>query len=93
MLTYLEAVRYKTAASLSALDSRPPAAHPLAAHIRVLRDKQGLQQSILKVTVSSIQNYTTVNDNYLYTSEVSSLHMRPVPSRCRRGYRRTIKTK
>lgn len=50
MLTYLEAVRYKITASLNELDSRPPVQHPLAAHIQIIRDKQGLQQSILKVS-------------------------------------------
>ncbi|XP_014366599.2 nostrin isoform X1 [Papilio machaon] len=49
MLTYLEAVRYKISASLSELDSRSPVQHPLATHIQIVRDKQGLQQSILKV--------------------------------------------
>ncbi|XP_041986824.1 nostrin [Aricia agestis] len=49
MLTYLEAVRYKITSSLSDLDNLPVAQHPLATHIQVVRDKQGLQQSILKV--------------------------------------------
>ncbi|CAH2207621.1 jg1583, partial [Pararge aegeria aegeria] len=49
MLTYLEAVRHKITSSLAELDSRPPAQHPLSTHIHVVRDKQGLQQSILKV--------------------------------------------
>lgn len=51
MLTYLEAVRYKISASLNELDSRAPIQHPLAAHIQVVRDKQGLQQSVLKVRI------------------------------------------
>ncbi|XP_050360415.1 nostrin isoform X1 [Nymphalis io] len=49
MLTYLEAVRHKITSSLSELDNRPPCQHPLATHIQVVRDKQGLQQSILKI--------------------------------------------
>lgn len=49
MLTYLEAIRYKITASLNELDNRTPVQHPLSTHIQVVRDKQGLQQSILKV--------------------------------------------
>ncbi|VVD00924.1 unnamed protein product [Leptidea sinapis] len=49
MLTYLEAIRYKITTSLSQLDSRAPVQHPLSSHIHIIRDKQGLQQSILKV--------------------------------------------
>ncbi|OWR41994.1 hypothetical protein KGM_202978 [Danaus plexippus plexippus] len=49
MLTYLEAVRYKITTSLTELDNRPAGQHPLATHIQIVRDKQGLQQSILKV--------------------------------------------
>ncbi|KAM3968529.1 nostrin [Aphomia sociella] len=49
MLTYLEAVRLKISTSLTELDNRPPVKHPLATHIQIVRDKQGLQQSILKV--------------------------------------------
>lgn len=51
MLTYLEAVRYKITASLNELDNRPIVHHPLASHIQIIRDKQGLQQSILKVSM------------------------------------------
>lgn len=51
MLTYLEAVRYKITTSLTELDNRPAGQHPLATHIQIVRDKQGLQQSILKVYI------------------------------------------
>ncbi|KOB76292.1 putative dna binding protein, partial [Operophtera brumata] len=64
MLTYLEAVRYKITASLNELDSRPPVQHPLSTHIQVVRDKQGLQQSILKVPPWLQADYQTeVNKN------------------------------
>lgn len=49
MLTYLEASRYKITSALNELDNGPAIQHPLATHIQVIRDKQGLQQSILKV--------------------------------------------
>ncbi|GBP94484.1 Nostrin [Eumeta japonica] len=49
MLTYLEAVRFKITTTLNEVDNRPAGQHPLAAHIQVIRDKQGLQQSVLKV--------------------------------------------
>ncbi|XP_071451671.1 nostrin [Hetaerina americana] len=49
MLTYLEAARYKVQGALAELDGRQRAPHPLAPHITVTRDRQGLQQSVLKV--------------------------------------------
>ncbi|KAJ9596737.1 hypothetical protein L9F63_012243, partial [Diploptera punctata] len=49
MLTYLEAMRYKVQSALAELDGRTRGGHPLAAHIQVTRDRQGLQQSVLKV--------------------------------------------
>lgn len=49
MLTYLEAARYKVQSVLAELEGRPNQAHPLSSHIIVHRDRQGLQQSILKV--------------------------------------------
>lgn len=49
MLTYLEAIRYKISSTLNELDNRPPIQHPLSTHIQIIRDKQGLQQSVLKV--------------------------------------------
>jgi hypothetical protein len=49
MLTYLEAMRYKVQSTLAELDGRARFGHPLAAHIQVTRDRQGLQQSVLKV--------------------------------------------
>ena len=49
MLTYLEAARYKVHGTLSELDGQSRASHPLAPHIQVTRDRQGFQQSILKV--------------------------------------------
>lgn len=49
MLTYLEAMRYKVQSALAELDGRARVGHPLAAHIQVTRDRQGLQQSVLKV--------------------------------------------
>lgn len=50
MLTYLEAIRYKISTNLNELDNRPAIQHPLAAHIQIIRDKQGTQQSLLKVS-------------------------------------------
>ncbi|CAG2053438.1 unnamed protein product [Timema podura] len=49
MLTYLEAARYKVQSALAELDGRSRGSHPLASHIQVTRDRQGLQQSVLKV--------------------------------------------
>ncbi|XP_071513677.1 uncharacterized protein Nost isoform X3 [Panulirus ornatus] len=49
MLAYLEAARYKVQSSLDELNNRPKMTHPLAKHIEVHRDKQGLTFSILKV--------------------------------------------
>ena len=49
MLTYLEAARYKVQSVLAELEGRPHQPHPLSSHIVVHRDRQGLQQSILKV--------------------------------------------
>ncbi|XP_063229853.1 nostrin isoform X1 [Bacillus rossius redtenbacheri] len=49
MLTYLEAARYKVQSALAELDGRARGSHPLASHIQVTRDRQGLQQSVLKV--------------------------------------------
>jgi len=49
MLTYLEAMRYKVQSALAELDGQARVGHPLAAHIQVTQDRQGLQQSVLKV--------------------------------------------
>ncbi|XP_047499180.1 uncharacterized protein LOC125045783 isoform X4 [Penaeus chinensis] len=49
MLAYLEAARYKVQCSLDELNNRPRMTHPLAKHIEVHRDKQGLNFSVLKV--------------------------------------------
>ncbi|KAK4296966.1 hypothetical protein Pmani_030570 [Petrolisthes manimaculis] len=49
MLAYLEAARYKVQSSLDELSNRPKLTHPLAKHIEVHRDKQGLTCSVLKV--------------------------------------------
>ncbi|XP_057318122.1 uncharacterized protein LOC130663075 [Microplitis mediator] len=49
MLTYLEAARYKVAGALVEVEGGKRGKHPLAEHILVSRDKQGLQQSVLKM--------------------------------------------
>lgn len=49
MLAYLEAARYKVQCSLDEINNRPKMTHPLAKHIEVHRDKQGLTFSVLKV--------------------------------------------
>ncbi|XP_045458298.1 nostrin [Melitaea cinxia] len=77
MLTYLEAVRYKITSSLNELDSRPPTQHPLATHIQVVRDKQGLQQSILKIPPwlqEDYQNEVNKNLQPSYTALSKSVH-------------------
>lgn len=51
MLAYLEAARYKVQCSLDELNNRPRMTHPLAKHIEVHRDKQGLNFSVLKVSL------------------------------------------
>ncbi|XP_013184945.1 nostrin isoform X1 [Amyelois transitella] len=77
MLTYLEAVRYKITSSLNDLDSRPPVKHPLATHIQVVRDKQGLQQSVLKVPPwlqTDYQNEVNKNLQPNYTALTKSVN-------------------
>lgn len=49
MLLYLEAARYKVGGTLAEVEGSKRNKHPLAEHILVSRDKQGLQQSVLKV--------------------------------------------
>ncbi|XP_043289185.1 uncharacterized protein Nost [Venturia canescens] len=49
MLTFLEAARYKVGGTLAEIEGGKRGKHPLAEHILVSRDKQGLQQSVLKV--------------------------------------------
>lgn len=49
MLTYLEAARFKISCALAELDGKVKPSHPLAPHIHMIRDRQGFQQSILKV--------------------------------------------
>lgn len=49
MLIYLEAARYKVQNALTELDGKPKQFHPLASHIHMTRDRQGLQQSVLRV--------------------------------------------
>lgn len=49
MLTYLEGTRYKIQSTLLELDHKQRGTHPLAPHIQLTRDRNGLQQSILKV--------------------------------------------
>lgn len=49
MLLYLEAARYKVSGTLAEVEGSKRAKHPLSEHILVSRDKQGLQQSVLKV--------------------------------------------
>lgn len=48
-MTYLEAARYKVHSTLAELNGDRRGSHPLASHIQVTRDRQGLQQSVLKV--------------------------------------------
>lgn len=49
MLLYLEAARYKVGGTLAEVEGSKRSKHPLSDHILVSRDKQGLQQSVLKV--------------------------------------------
>lgn len=49
MLLYLEAARYKVGGTLAEVEGSQRTKHPLSEHILVSRDKQGLQQSVLKV--------------------------------------------
>lgn len=51
MLLYLEAARYKVGGTLAEVEGSKRVKHPLSEHILVSRDKQGLQQSVLKVFV------------------------------------------
>lgn len=52
MLVYLEAARYKVGGTLAEVEGSKRIKHPLAEHILVSRDKQGLQQSVLKVNIN-----------------------------------------
>lgn len=54
MLTYLEAARYKVQNALADIEGQTKISHPLASHIQMTRDRQGLQQSILKVCILKI---------------------------------------
>ncbi|XP_026325564.1 nostrin [Hyposmocoma kahamanoa] len=77
MLTYLEAVRYKISTNLNELDNRPTIQHPLAAHIQIIRDKQGTQQSLLKVPPWLQEDYQSeVNKNLQpnYTALTKSIN-------------------
>ncbi|KYN00295.1 PREDICTED: uncharacterized protein LOC108776036 [Cyphomyrmex costatus] len=49
MLLYLEAARYKVGGTLAEVEGSKRIKHPLSDHILVSRDKQGLQQSVLKI--------------------------------------------
>ncbi|XP_012064226.1 PREDICTED: uncharacterized protein LOC105627551 [Atta cephalotes] len=49
MLLYLEAARYKVSGTLAEVEGSKRIKHPLSDHILVSRDKQGLQQSVLKI--------------------------------------------
>ncbi|RLU23069.1 hypothetical protein DMN91_005347 [Ooceraea biroi] len=49
MLLYLEAARYKVGGTLAEVEGSKRGKHPLSDHILVSRDKQGLQQSVLKI--------------------------------------------
>ncbi|TGZ34564.1 Nostrin [Temnothorax longispinosus] len=49
MLLYLEAARYKVGGTLAEVEGSKRSKHPLSEHILVSRDKQGLQQSVLKI--------------------------------------------
>ena len=55
MLTFLEAARYKVGGTLAEVEGGKRGKHPLAEHILVSRDKQGLQQSVLKVRFLNIK--------------------------------------
>ncbi|XP_050734362.1 uncharacterized protein LOC127007409 isoform X3 [Eriocheir sinensis] len=81
MLAYLEAARYKIQCSLDDLNNRPKTVHPLAKHIEVHRDKQGLTCSVLKVPpwvrgnsvdVSPASNSPTGSPNWNDRDEFSS---------------------
>lgn len=75
MLTYLEAARYKISCALAELDGKSKPSHPLATHIHVIRDRQGFQQSILKVippflTILSISNSSKFFQHVVYIFQV-----------------------
>lgn len=57
MLLYLEAARYKVGGTLAEVEGSKRDKHPLAEHILVSRDKQGLQQSVLKVSFRDSYRY------------------------------------
>ncbi|XP_026674604.1 uncharacterized protein LOC108631330 isoform X2 [Ceratina calcarata] len=49
MLLYLEAAKYKVGGTLAEVEGSKRGKHPFAEYILVSRDKQGLQQSVLKI--------------------------------------------
>lgn len=49
MLLYLEAAKYKVGGTLAEVEGSKRGKHPFADYILVSRDKQGLQQSVLKI--------------------------------------------
>ncbi|XP_030378630.1 uncharacterized protein LOC115627174 isoform X1 [Scaptodrosophila lebanonensis] len=76
MLTYLEGARLKLHSALLELDHKPRTTHPLAQHIQITRDRNGLQQSILKVPNWLKNNDKTQASSMLDNGDVS-LHDDP----------------
>nr|XP_012220622.1 PREDICTED: uncharacterized protein LOC105671228 [Linepithema humile]XP_012220623.1 PREDICTED: uncharacterized protein LOC105671228 [Linepithema humile] len=63
MLLYLEAARYKVGGTLAEVEGSKRIKHPLSEHILVSRDKQGLQQSVLKIPSWAKNESFEIQDN------------------------------
>lgn len=75
MLVYLEAARYKVGGTLAEVEGSKRIKHPLAEHILVSRDKQGLQQSVLKVNISHKNKKINFSIYILYEIYIYILHI------------------
>lgn len=73
MLIFFEAAKYKISGILADIEGGKKNTHPLAEYILVSRDKQGLQQSVLK-----IPNWMKNNDSIEFPDDVDDdidIHM------------------
>ncbi|KAK0166988.1 hypothetical protein PV327_004443 [Microctonus hyperodae] len=77
MLTYLEAARYKVGGALAEVEGGKKGKHPLAEHILVSRDKQGLQQSVLKMPIwakNESFEFPDVDDDVIEEIHMTKVH-------------------
>lgn len=65
VLTYLEGARIQAAGALAVLTGRGRTPHPLSPHLKVARDRRGLQQTILTVIIAW-HSHIGVECTYIY---------------------------